>query len=352
MSEQYDALKRTADQAAGTLADLTDRLAAAKSAKTAQALRLNAAQEEYRRAGLLSPRRAQLKAEVSRQTAAYTAAAKEFEALNTRLDAARTEAEKARQALDAYAPEPPAVVQEEKNRPVRPVRTAAPAKDPAQRTARLLERLEQFYPEHQVFALDSISSDLRTRLLLHARHLGYAGVREFLEAQGWQCIRGEEVLALRRGRYCIPGQEPEIIRPQVESMLRRLEAFYPDRIIPCSIQREHKSLSQDATGLYQWLGYAGVAEMLDAYGFRYLASPRGGRPATDAEALIRELLALYGDAKPLSVQQMMQEHPEYAPALKTLQNRAPRLFGTSLRRHLLAAGLLAGDENSPTAAAP
>lgn len=209
-----------------------------------------------------------------------------------------------------------------------------------EQVSRLMARLEAFYPEHRVFALESISSELRNRLIQLAKRGGYPDTAAFLRAQGWEQITGAQGRALRAGKYCTPGQEPEVIQPRLTSVLHRLEAHYPDRVIPRSIQHDHKSLSQDVAGLYQYLGYPGAAEMLTAYGFRYQVTS-GGRPATDTDALLSALRAAYADgARPRSITQVMRDHPEHAHALKTLQNQAPARFGKPLKAYLIEQGVL------------
>lgn len=209
-----------------------------------------------------------------------------------------------------------------------------------EQTERLLALLEPYYPEHQVFALDVLPTELRERLSAVAAGCGHEGVAAFLAAQGWQLITAAQARELRQGRYCTPGEEPEIIRARLEGVLRRMEKHYPDRVIARSIQHDHKSLAQDASALHQWLGYPNVGAMLTAYGFRYEASS-GGRPATDVEQLLAALRAAYAEAaKPQSIAQIMADHPELAAKLKTMQNQAPKRFGMSLRQYLRQEGVL------------
>lgn len=205
----------------------------------------------------------------------------------------------------------------------------------------LLTRLEALYPEHKVFALDSLNADLRDRLGTLTARSGHASPAEFLKAHGWQLIGTREALALRRGKHCTPGEEPEIIKPRLESVLNRMVRHYPDRIISRSIQHDHKSLAQDVSGLYLWLGYDSIAAMLTAYGFRYDV-PVGGRPATDVSGLLETLKATYAEGpRPRSISRIAADHPEFAGALKTLQNQAPARFGMSLRQYLTQEGVLA-----------
>ncbi len=348
MSDRHERIQALADNNAQALETAAAALNAARAEKANLARQLSARQEELRHIGLLSPRRSLLKSELNRLTAAYTAASRQVEALTARQSTVQEEADRRMKELEARLAEEEAIPAAEAPAPVKKApavprvpRARVSAGSAAQRTELLLHRLEAFYPEHQVYALDSISSELRLQLAALTRQTGHGSIADFLAEQGWRCIRGEAVLALRRGKHCTPGEEPAVIRPKVESALRRLAACYPDKVIPRSIQRDHKSLSQDLTGLYQWLGYEDMTAMLSAYGYRYEADPRGGRPATDAAAVLEAVRAAYaGRKKPASVQQVMQDFPALAAALKTLQNRAPRLFGMTLRQKMQEEGIL------------
>lgn len=219
------------------------------------------------------------------------------------------------------------------------IRTDLP---PQEQAVQLLTRLEAYYPEHQVFAMDSICAELRDKLSAVCAICGCDSLGELLRQHGWQLVTGAEGRALRHGKYCTPGQEPEAIRPLLRSTLARLEKHYPDRIIHRSIQQDHKSLAQDVSGLYQYLGYDSAAAMLDAYGFRYQVAG-GGRPATDVQALMDALQSAYADApRPRTIAQLVADHPEHARAIKTLQNQSPTRFGMSFKQYLVQKGILAG----------
>lgn len=227
-----------------------------------------------------------------------------------------------------------------------PKAPAAPRLDPAlspeEQLRLLLPRLEAFYPEKQVFALDSICSELSGKLNALVPRCGCASLAELLAPHGFRIITGVQGRALRQGKYCAPGQEPEIIRPLIASVQRRLEKHYPDRSITRSIQHDHKSLAQDVTSLYQFLGYGSAKELLTALGYRYEVSA-GGRPATDPQAIFETLRAAYADGeKPATISRLMADHPELAHSLKTLQNQSPARFGMPLRQYLCEMGILSG----------
>lgn len=201
-------------------------------------------------------------------------------------------------------------------------------------------KLEALYPEHKVFALDSIDSSLREQLASMYRTQGYRTVEELLAANGFSLISGEEVRKIRSFVLYTPGTEPEVIRPKVQSMLQRLEQYYPDKVIFRGIQQDHKSLSQTISGLYQWLGYPDAGSMLEAYGYRYNVGA-SGRPENDYDAVIGALVDKYRDIpKPKNMGILLYDNPEFKSQLKTLQNKAPELFGMSLKKYFEELGLL------------
>lgn len=214
---------------------------------------------------------------------------------------------------------------------------AAPAPAPAANP--VFQKLEALYPERKVFALDSIDSTLREQLAHMYREHGYPTVEALLEENGFSLISGEEVRKIRSFVLYTPGTEPEIIRPKVESMLQRLQQYYPNKVIERSIQQDHKSLSQTISGLYQWLGYADTGAMLEAYGYRYNVGA-SGRPENDYDAVIGALVEKYRDKpKPKNMGILIYDNPEFKGQLKTMQNKAQELFGMTLKKYFEELGL-------------
>jgi len=216
----------------------------------------------------------------------------------------------------------------------------------------VFRKLEALFPEHKVFALDSIDSTLREQLASMYQSQGYRTVEELLSAHGFSLISGDEVKKIRSFVLYTPGNEPDIIRPKVESMLRLLEQYYPNKTIPRGIQQDHKSLSQTISGLYQWLGYSDIGSMLEAYGFRYLVGS-SGRPENDYDAVIDALIAKYRNLpKPKNMGILLYDNPEFKSSLKTLQNKAPELFGMSLKKYFEELGLFEEKNSVSTSHAP
>ena len=151
------------------------------------------------------------------------------------------------------------------------------------------EKLEKYYPEHKVFALDSIDGTLRDKLSKLYKVAGFETVNEFLKAYGFEIISGDEVKKIRSFVLYTPGNEPDVIKSKVESMLKRLNEYYPNKIIPRGMQKDHKSLSQSVSGLYQWLGYDTSRDMLKAYGFD-VQHGDAGRQENDYQDLINTLI--------------------------------------------------------------
>ena len=209
----------------------------------------------------------------------------------------------------------------------------------------ILERLEKYYPEHKVFALDAIDSTLRDRLSKIYKDCGCDTVEELLRVCGFSTISGDEVKALRSAVLYRPGEEPDIIKGKVESICRRLQEYYPDHVIQAGLEKEHKSLSSDITGVYQWLGYADRSDFLSAYGYTMEAG-RSGRPEQKFQPILDALVEKYKtQPKPKNLGALLFENPEYKSALKTLQNRSMELFGISAKQYFQQLGLI-GDASA------
>lgn len=214
----------------------------------------------------------------------------------------------------------------------------------------VLPKLQALYPERKVFALSSLDDDLRELLNRLYQEMGYSDLHEFLAALGYEMISGTEVRELRNEVIYSPGSEPEPVRTMIRNMCSLLDQYYTDRIIRNGIQAEHKSLSGRISGLYQWLGYANIASFLEAYGYSYNVKSTG-RPENDYQTLIDTLLKKYEDRpRPKNIGILMFENPELRGQIKTLQNKAPELFGMSLKAFLTEVGLFEEKEASRVSA--
>ena len=118
---------------------------------------------------------------------------------------------------------------------------------------RAFARLEKYYPEHKIFGLDALDSDLRERFAQLYRQTGYATVEELFASRGFVKISGSQVWELRDSVMYTPGNEPAIIKNKVENILRRLEEYYPDRVLVRGIEMDHKNLGSEVSGVYRWL---------------------------------------------------------------------------------------------------
>ena len=207
----------------------------------------------------------------------------------------------------------------------------------------ILEKLELYYPEHKVFSLDSIDKDLRERISKYSKELGFTNTEEFFKRYGYEVIKGEAVKSLRNKVIYKPGTEPLFIKTKVESICRRLDEYYPNKIISRGIQNDHNALSKSISGMYQWLGYPDTKSFLESYGYTYnLLSDTGGRPASnDAEETLNYLIEKYS-SNPVytSLLDLKNNEPEYSGKLKTLANSAPKLYGMSLKEYLLEKNVL------------
>lgn len=214
----------------------------------------------------------------------------------------------------------------------------------ADKAAPLFCKLEAYYPEHRVFALDNIDQRLREKLAILCAQTEFDSVDDLLKAYGFSRIPGEQAKLYRRDIRFLPGDEPEIIRNALQNALQTAEQYYPDRIIADKIPVLHKNLYERLLALHQWLGYPDLKSFLEAYGYKLLYTPTSGRAGHTAEeyqSVLDQMKSHYADEdRPSAVGELLRDFPQYKALLKTLQNNAYDIYGTSLKKHLISEGIL------------
>lgn len=208
----------------------------------------------------------------------------------------------------------------------------------------VLQRLETCYPDHVVTdGIDQAHETLARDLTDIFKLLGYASRKEFLDAYGYQ---SPSTVQERRSME----NSTDVVKRKTENVLRRLEQYYPDHVIPGRLERDHKSLSSDISEVYRLLGYENRKEFLNAYGYTY-ETPVGGRPSQDFQPMLDALIEKYRDReKPSAMGVLLFENPEYKGPLKSLSNKAQELFGMSLAKYFQSIGIMA-EKGAPRARA-
>ena len=200
----------------------------------------------------------------------------------------------------------------------------------------VLQRLETYYPGRIIRSgIDQAHETLGRDLTDISKLLGYASRREFLAAYGYQSLLAERKSA---------ESSSDVVRRKTDNVLRRLEEYYPDHVIPGGLEKDHKSLSNDISEVYRLLGYENRKEFLNACGYTY-ETPVGGRPGQDFLPMLDALVEKYRNReKPAAIGALLFENPEYRGPLKSLQNKAQELFGTSLTMYLRSIGVMSEKE--------
>lgn len=67
---------------------------------------------------------------------------------------------------------------------------------------------------------------------------------------------------------------PSCLQGRADSVLKRLEVYYPDHTVSRRIGQEHETLGQDLTDISKLLGYGSRGEFLADYGYRSLLIER------------------------------------------------------------------------------
>ena len=208
---------------------------------------------------------------------------------------------------------------------------------------RFFTKLEKYFPEHKVFAFDSLDKKLRETMMDLVKKTGCDSAHEFLAAYGYEIITGDAVKKLRNTVIYTPGNEPEIIKNKVNNLVNKLREYYPDGVVS-NLTVEHKNMSKTLSGLYQWLGYADSTKMLEAYGF-VVSNNAGGRPSNDYQGLVDTLLERYQTKEKVSsIALLIHDNPDLAGNIKTLQNKAKELFGKTISDYFKEVGILHVEE--------
>lgn len=204
---------------------------------------------------------------------------------------------------------------------------------------RTLEKLEQFFPEHKVYAMDALCAQQRETSSKYAKKLGYSSIAEFLLAYGFESIKGSEVYEVRKNCGIKPGEEPELIKERIDNAIASLNEYYPDHIIEGSFNRQHSNLFSKLSGFYQWLGYKSMEDMLAAYGFTYNAKS-GRAKSVDPEAIIAELKKRYPEGTTMTAGEIKDANPDLK--IKSVMNQSKDLFGMTFGNYLVEQGIIIG----------
>ncbi len=217
----------------------------------------------------------------------------------------------------------------------------------AARAEGLFKKLEEYYPDKNVFALDGMDRQLSKDLPALCAQTEFGSVDDLLRAYGFKKVSAAEAVEKRAGFRYEPGSEPDIIRKKIDSVLASLKSKYPSGRIFESLTAKDPKLARSVIALSQWLGYHSSSEFLGAYGIEYSYSDAVGRKAIDHEKIIGALRERYcapGAEKPERVSQIIRDLPELSSSLKTISNSAYERFGCTLNDYLTQIGILRKSE--------
>lgn len=210
----------------------------------------------------------------------------------------------------------------------------------------LLSKIETYYPEHQIYAFDSLCSDYREKLSKVAKANGI-DYKDILQEAGYVFISPGEVSKVRTKTF-LPGSEPEPIKQKVSFMLKNLNEYYPGKTISVSIASEHGKFAEKLSGLYMWLGYSSLREMLAAYGWDYNPSiTREVKLTKDAlDSLADSLIVKVAQrGKYNTVGEMEEDNLDVN--FTSFKQKSVALTGQSFAEYLKAKGIVAEASEKP-----
>ena len=212
------------------------------------------------------------------------------------------------------------------------------------RAETIFNKLEKFYPDHKVFALDAVNKQISKEISELYIKAGYPNAERLMADYGFWQISSEDARNLRSSVLYQPGFEPDFIKSRIDYIVKTLETDYPDKNITENLSKTHHAIYASLLGISIWMGYDSISDMLRAYGFSVTFFD-AGRKELDSHAIIAQLHEKYREKnKPTSLTQLILENKDIHGNLKTLINRSTSLFGMTFSQYLKMENLIVSAE--------
>lgn len=138
-----------------------------------------------------------------------------------------------------------------------------------------------------------------------------------------------------------PGNEPQELKLKLQRFFEKVDAAYPAKVL-CNFYRDHKKWGETLTKLRRELGYDDNTSFWEAYGYTVVVQGvTAPKTADDYQVVIEELKKRYEGRTCPTMNRLSIENPDLSGKIKTLQNKAPTVFGMTLKEKLVAEGVLA-----------
>lgn len=138
-----------------------------------------------------------------------------------------------------------------------------------------------------------------------------------------------------------PGNEPQELKLKLQRFFEKVDAAYPAKVL-CNFYRDHKKWGETLTKLRRELGYDDNTSFWEAYGYTVVVQGvTAPKTADDYQVVIEELKKRYEGRTCPTMNRFSIENPDLSGKIKTLQNKAPTVFGMTLKEKLVAEGVLA-----------
>lgn len=138
------------------------------------------------------------------------------------------------------------------------------------------------------------------------------------------------------------GQEPAQLKARIDTLLSKIEAAYPFKIV-FNLSKDHKKWGETLTDLYRKLGYPSGRALLRAYGYTIAEKIFSGN--NDYNKFIDLLKRKYPDGSPFtSLNDLKKDCEDLDIRWKSLQNNALKIFGMGLMEYLCSIGILCGKD--------
>lgn len=140
-----------------------------------------------------------------------------------------------------------------------------------------------------------------------------------------------------------PGNEPQELKLKLQRFFAKVDEEYPNKVIS-GFYKNHKAWGEQMTALRRALGYEDNNAFWEAYGYKVEVVVQGvtaPKTAADYQVVIDELKKRYEGRTCPAMNRLSIENPDLSGKIKTLQNKAPTVFGMTLKEKLVSEGVLA-----------
>ena len=132
---------------------------------------------------------------------------------------------------------------------------------------------------------------------------------------------------------------PDNVQRRIDTLFEKIDSAYPNGVIS-GLYNDHKKWAETALDIARTLGYDGVKDFFEAYGYTY-ENKAMGRPKNDNDELIAELKKRYVNGPTCTtIRDLYAENPDLSSRLESFRTNQKDFNGMTFAKYLVSEGLL------------